>query len=81
MIVAWVELDAMTELVGEEKARKIVEEKVHELTEESYSAPEKSFIWYNNRVLEDTQEIGLIVAKHDLIITPEKGLVVETNEE
>ncbi len=37
--------------------------------------------WYNERVLEDTGEIGAIVARHGMIITPEKGLIVRTIEE
>lgn len=33
------------------------------------------------RVLEDTQEIGSILARHDLIITPDRGLIVGANEQ
>ena len=78
IVVAWVELDAMTELVGEAEAREILKEKVQNLTEKPYSTLEKSFVWYNNRVLENPQEIGAILANHDLNFTPEKGLVVES---
>lgn len=81
LIVAWAELDAMTELVGGEQARRTFKEKVDDLTTEPYSTLEKTFRWYNNRVLEDPQEIGAVLAKHDLVITPEKGLRVETGEE
>ncbi len=77
LIVAWAELDAMTELVGEEQARRTFKEKVDDLTTEPYSALEKRFRWYNNRVLKDPQEIGAVLAKHDLVITPEKGCVLK----
>jgi len=32
-------------------------------------------------VLEDTQKIGAILAKHDLVVTPENGLKVDVSEE
>ena len=81
LIVAWVELDAMAELIGEEKARQLLREKVQRLVEEPLSKVDKRYRWYNMRVLEDTEAIGLILMKHGLIITPEKGLVVNTSEE
>jgi hypothetical protein len=81
LIVGWTELDAMTELLGEERARQILQAKVENFVAEPYVAAERSYIWYNNRVLEDTQEIGVILAKHDLIITPDRGLIVQANEE
>ena len=81
LIVGWAELDAMTELLGEEQARQILRAKIETLVSEPYVAAERSYIWYNNRVLEDTQEIGAVLAKHELIITPDKGLVVQANEE
>ena len=79
LVVAWVEFDAMTELVGEQKARQIIRDKVQEIVSEPYSAVEKSFIWYNERVLNDPQKIGLILEKHDIIYTPERGIVVDKN--
>ena len=81
LIVGWVELDAMAELIGEEKARQLLEAKVKKLTGEPISEAKTIYRWYNGRVLEDTDEIGAILAKHALIVTPEKGLVIETNEE
>ena len=30
--------------------------------------------------LEDTDEIGVIVARHGMIITPQRGLIVQSNE-
>jgi hypothetical protein len=81
LVVAWIELDAMTELVGEERARQIMRERVQELVEKPYGPAEKSFVWYNNRVLEDAREIGQVLATHGLVVTPKKGVVVETNEE
>jgi hypothetical protein len=80
LIVGWVELDAMVELVGEEKARQLLKDKVQRLTDEPLSQVDQRYKWYNMRVLEDTQAIGKILVKHDLIITPNKGLIVETNE-
>jgi hypothetical protein len=81
LIVGWTELDALTELLGEERARQILRAKIKNVVEKPYVAAERSYIWYTNRVLEDTQEIGAILAKHDLVITPDKGLAVQTNEE
>ena len=77
LIVGWVELDAMVELVGEEKARHLLRKKVQRLTNEPLSQVDQRYKWYNMRVLEYTQEIGVILAKHDLIITPDKGLIVK----
>lgn len=79
LLVAWVTLDAMAELVGEEEARQVTEALVQKIIGEDISEIDKIYRWYNYRVLEDTQEIGAIIAKHDLIITPDKGLVVETS--
>jgi hypothetical protein len=81
LIVGWTELDALTELLGEERARQILRAKIKNAVEKPYVAAERSYIWYNNRVLEDTQEIGAILAKHDLVITPDKGLAVQSDEE
>jgi len=81
LLVAWVELDAMVELIGEEKARQKLEVKVRRLTQELTSEVGRVYRWYNDRVLEDTDEIGVIVARHGMIITPERGLIVQTNEE
>jgi hypothetical protein len=67
LVVGWLTLDAMTELVGEEKARQI-------------QATADHYRWVYKTILKNTEEIGTIVAKHDLAITPEKGLMVETSE-
>ncbi|MCW9709014.1 hypothetical protein [Fodinibius salsisoli] len=77
LIVGWVELDAMVELVGEEKARQLLRKKIQRLTGEPLSQVDQRYKWYNMRVLENTQEIGMILAEHDLIITPGKGLIVK----
>lgn len=77
LIVGWVELDAMVELVGERKARQLLREKIERLTEEPLSKVDQRYKWYNMKVLENSQEIGMLLAKHDLIITPGKGLVIE----
>src|SRR6056297_848580 len=80
LVVGWVEFDGMVELVGEEEARKIIKEKNSRFIEEPYSNLAKTFLWYYERVMEDTEEIGRVLAKHDLIITPDKGLVVDSTE-
>ena len=54
----------MTELVGAETARRRTEEEGH-------------YTWINDRVLTDTQRLGRLLAEHDLLITPGKGIVVE----
>lgn len=77
LIVGWVELDAMVELVGEEKARQLLRKKIQRLTDEPLSQVDQRYKWYNIRVLENTQDIGVILAKYDLIITPDKGLVIK----
>jgi hypothetical protein len=71
----------MADLVGEERAREIKRELIQQYTGEALSNTDKSYKWYNERVLEDTREISAILAKHGLIITPDKGLVVQANEE
>ena len=76
LVVAWVELDAMAELVGEQKARPLLREKVQRLVTEPLSDVDKRYSWYNMRVLEDTEAIGKILQKHELIITPEQGLLI-----
>lgn len=78
LLVAWVELDAMAELVGEKHAREVLEAKVLRLSGESpQSEVDRVYAWYNWRVLEDTAEIGAVAARHAIVINPEKGLVVE----
>jgi len=81
LVVAWVELDAMAELVGEEKARQLLREKVKRLVTEPLSEVDKRYRWYNMRVLEDAEAIGKVLQKHQLIITPERGLVIGAGEE
>jgi hypothetical protein len=80
LLVAWVELDAMVELIGEEKARQKLVAKVQRLTAEVTPEVGRVYSWYNGRVLEDTDEIGDIVARHGMIITPQKGLIVQASE-
>ena len=80
IVVGWVEFDGMVELVGEEEARKIIKEKNSRFVEEPYSNLAKTFLWYFERVLEDTEEVGRVLARHDLIITPNKGIVIDTME-
>ena len=81
LLVAWVELDAMVELIGEGKARQKLEAKVRRLAQEVTLEVGRVYRWYNGRVLEDTDEIGVIVARHGMIITPQRGLIVQANEE
>jgi hypothetical protein len=80
LVVGWVEFDGMIEMVGEDEARKIIKEKNSRFVEEPYSNLAKTFLWYYERVLEDTEEVGKVLAKHDLIITPDKGWVVGSSE-
>jgi hypothetical protein len=80
LLVAWVELDAMVELIGEKKARQKLLAKVRRLTAEVTPEVGRVYSWYNGRVLEDTDEIGVIAARHGMIITPQRGLVVTTRE-
>ena len=81
LIVAWAELDAMVELVGEERARQLVREEVEQSIEEPLSEVDKGYKWYNERVLEEAEEIGTLLAEHDFVITPEKGIVIDASEE
>lgn len=78
LIVAWLELDAMAELVGEDRARHVLTEKVQRLMLPPLSRADERYRWYNTRVLEDTLLIGAILAKHDMLITPDRGLLVAT---
>lgn len=63
LIVNWLELDAGVELLGEAEARRIVSTHDH-------------YRWIFERVLEDTEAIGTIIAGEGLAITPGKGLPV-----
>lgn len=67
LVINWLELDTMTELVGKETARRL-------------TAKEGHYTWINERILEDTDEIGTVLAEHDLLITPEKELRMETGQ-
>lgn len=80
MVVCWVEFDGMVELVGEDEARKIINEKNRRIVEKPYSNLDKVFLWYFERVLEDTEQVGRVLARHDLIVTPEKGVVISSAE-
>lgn len=82
LIVKWVELDALAELIGEEKGRQTVAEQTQQIRDGGQlTTKEENYVWFNERVLEDTQQIGAILAKHDLIINPEKGLIVSVSRE
>jgi hypothetical protein len=80
IVVGWTEFDGMVELVGEEEARKIIKEKNNRFVEKPYSNLGKTFLWYFERVLEDTEVVGGVLAQHDLMITPGKGIVIESSE-
>ena len=80
IIVAWVEFDAMVELVGETEAREVFKQKIDRVVEEPYSNLDKTYIWYNNKVLEEPNRIGEVLAKHGLIITPNNGLIMDSAE-
>lgn len=58
LIVNWLELDALGHLIGEEAARALTDE-------------DDIYRWVNQRVLADTDAIGAVLKKHDLIIDPE----------
>lgn len=66
LVINWLELDGMVELVGEKEARAILAGKSH-------------YEWIYERVLEDTDKIGAVLAEHGMLITPEKGLVVHSD--
>lgn len=68
LIIGWQVLDAMTELASEEKARQIHSTADH-------------YEWVYQTVLDDTDRIGAVVAKHGLVVTPGRGLVAGTEEE
>lgn len=61
-LVNWLELDALTELLGAEPARKILSEKGY-------------YEWIYDRVLQDTAAIGAVLADAGLLITADEGLV------
>ncbi|NBC64515.1 MAG: hypothetical protein GVY07_02475 [Bacteroidetes bacterium] len=78
IVVGWAEFDGMVEMVGEEEARRVIKEKNNRFVEEPYSNLDKTYLWYFERVLEDTEAVGQVLARHDLIITPEKGIVIDS---
>lgn len=68
LIVCWLEYDAMTELVGKEKAQQILSTADH-------------YRWIYARVLHDTEEIGSILARHGLLITPGQGIMIDGSQD
>jgi hypothetical protein len=81
LIVAWAELDAMTEVVGESEARRILREKLDRIAGEYPPSIAKPYLWYNERALEDTEEIGELLRRYEMIHTPDKGLMVTGDAE
>lgn len=67
LFVCWMELDGIAEFVSEQKGRSIFAGKPY-------------YEWVYERVLEDTDAIGRILATHDLLITPDTGLVVSAEQ-
>ena len=55
LAVCWLELDAMIHLVGEEKARQLLSKKTY-------------YTWIYEQVLENSETIGEILKRHDLMI-------------
>ncbi len=55
LIVCWFELEAMTELVGRERARQVLGGKGY-------------YTWVYRRVLEDTEKIGTLIRRQGLVI-------------
>lgn len=55
LIVCWFQLEAMTELVGAERARKVLARHGH-------------YTWIYRRVLEDTEKIGLLLRRQGWLI-------------
>jgi len=81
LLVGWIELDAMAELIGEQEARQLLKRKIEQVAEAPLSEADREYRWYNTRVLEDTEQIGAVVARHGLVITPERGLSVSGGRE
>lgn len=60
LIINWLELDALRQLLGEERARQIL-------------AAHDHYEWVYQRVLEDTETIGDVLRDHGLVIEPDGG--------
>ena len=80
IVVGWAEFDGLVELIGEEEAREIIKAKNERALDDPDSNLAKTYLWYFERVLEDTEEVGQVLARHDLIITPDNGIVIESTE-
>lgn len=76
LLVAWVELDALVELIGEDDARRVIREKVEVLNRGLSSEVAEQYHWYNHKVLDETEAIGRVLERHGMIVTPGKGLVL-----
>lgn len=74
LLVAWIELDALVQLLGEEAARSVMREKVAALAQGLAAEVSEQWRWYNHLVLDETATIGAVVARGDLLITPGEGL-------
>jgi hypothetical protein len=80
IVVGWAEFDGLVELIGEDEAREIIKAKNERVLDNPDSNLAKTYLWYFERVLEDTEEVGKVLARHDLIITPDKGIVIGSAE-
>ena len=76
LLVAWLEFDALAELIGEDEARRVIREKVAVINRGLAPEVAEQFAWYNLTVLEDTQAIGAVVERHGLMLTPGAGITL-----
>ena len=77
LLVAWIEFDALVELIGEDEARRVIREKVEVLTRGVSSGAAEQYRWYNRKVLEDPQAIGAVLERHGMVVTPGSGIVLD----
>ncbi|WP_376695515.1 hypothetical protein [Wenzhouxiangella sp. EGI_FJ10305] len=68
LIVNWQELDGLAEFLGEERGRELLAKKDH-------------YEWVYERILQETDRIGAVLARHGLVLTPERGLIVQPDEQ
>jgi len=78
IMVAWVEFDALTELIGEEYARAVIDEKIEYYTIDTPDSPlSKNYIWYYDIAMNNKQQVGKLMAESGFNINPNKGILVE----
>lgn len=76
IVVGWLELDGLAEILGEKRAREVIEAKVAAAADQYPNEIHEPYEWYYRQVIDNTSRIGAVLERHRLVITPTKGLAL-----